>query len=95
MSIIKRYRIKNPPMLEEKDLFKKDVYDYNEMLGFYLTIYEWKLDFDNIIICVKSERKCNIHSFWDLRRHLISKIEYFERQGYKFSHICENNITFI
>ena len=54
-------------------------------LDFFI-ICEWKLDFDDII-CVKSERKYNIHSFWDLRRYLISKISYFGRQGYKFSHM--------
>ena len=46
-----------------------------------------------IIFCVKSERKYNIHSFWDLRRYLIPKSEYFDRQGFKFSHICEMNIA--
>ena len=40
-------------------------------------------------------RKYNIHSFWDVRRYLITKIDYFERQGYKFFHICEMTITFL
>ena len=53
------------------------------------------MDFDNIVLCVKSETKYNIPSFWDVRRYLITKIDYFEKQRYKFSHICEMNITFI
>ena len=32
---------------------------------------------------------------WFLRRFLISKIEYLENDGYKFSHISEMNIIFI
>ena len=31
----------------------------------------------------------------DSRRYLKRKIEYFERQGYLFSHVSEMNITFI
>ena len=54
-----------------------------------------KPDFDNIFICVKSEIKYNIHKFWDLRRYLTTKNDYFERQANKFSHISEMNITFI
>ena len=50
------------------------------------------MDFDYIIICVKSERSYYIHSFWDVRGFLMTKIDYFERQGYKFSHICEMKI---
>ena len=53
------------------------------------------MDFDNVVICVKSERKYNIHSFWDLRWYLITKIDCFEKRGYKFFHICEMKITFI
>ena len=54
------------------------------------------MDFDNNnIICVKSELKYIIQRFWDLRIYLISKIDDFERQGYKFSPICEMKVTFI
>ena len=53
------------------------------------------MDFDNAIICFKSEGKYNIHSFWDLRRYLKTKIEHFERQGYQISQICEVKISFI
>ena len=54
-----------------------------------------EIGFDNIIICVKPEKKYNLPSFWDLRRYFITKNDYNERQGYKFSHICEMNIAFI
>ena len=53
------------------------------------------MDFDKIIICVKSQRKYNIQNFWDLRRHSITKIYYFERQEQNFSHICETKTIFL
>ena len=49
----------------------------------------------NFVICVKSERKYNIHNFWDLRKCLLTKIEYFERRGHNFSRIFEMKMTFI
>ena len=94
-SVVIRYCVKNPAFPEIEDILKKHVCDYNERFGFYIFKCEWKLDFDKIIICVKSERKYNIQSFWDLSRNLISKIDYFEKQGYKLSNICEMKITFI
>ena len=56
------------------------------------------MHFSNTIINVKSDRIYNIlrkHTSWNLRTNLISKIEYFESIGYKFSHISEMNIVFI
>ena len=94
-SVVNRYCVKNPTFLQIEGILKKHVYDYNKRFGFFIIICEGKLDFDNTIICVKSERKYNIHSFWDVRRYLITKIDYFERQGYKLFHICEKNITFL
>ena len=37
---------------------------------------EKKLHFTDTIIQFKSERLFNIHQGWDLRRHLLTKIEY-------------------
>ena len=52
--------------------------------------------FSDTIINVKSHRLYNIfHAGWNLRRNLISKIEYLENDGHKFSHISEMNIVFI
>ena len=53
------------------------------------------MNFNNIIICVKSERKYNIHCSWDLRRYLVTNIDSFERQEIKFFHIREMKTTFI
>ena len=94
-SVNTRYCVKNPAFLEIEDILEKHVYDYIGRFVFYDIICEWQLDFDNNIICVKSEKKYNIRSFGDLRRDLISKIDHFEREGYKFFHICEMKITFI
>ena len=78
-----------------EDILKNHVYGYNERFGFYIIMCEWKLDFDNIIVCVKPERKYTNYSFWYLRRYLITQIDYLEKQGYIFSHICEMNVTLI
>ena len=93
-SVVNRYCGKNPTFFQIGRIIEKQVYDYSKRIGFFIIICEWKLDFDSNIICVKSERKYNIHSFWDLRRFLITKNDYFEKQGYIFSHICEMKITF-
>ena len=87
--------LKIPQLLKKMLYLKKPVYDYIERFVFHIYIPEWKLDFDEIIVCVKSERKYNILSFRDLRSFLKTKIDYFEKQGNKFSHICERKITFI
>ena len=68
-SVVKRYCVKNPTIFSNRRCIKKHFYDYNGKLGFFIIIYDWKLDFNKIIICVKSERRYNIHSFWDLRRY--------------------------
>ena len=78
-----------------EDVSKKHVYDYIKRFGFFIIVWEWKMVFDNIIICEQSERKYNMHNFWDVKRYLITRNVYFERQGYKFSHICEMKITLI
>ena len=55
-----------------------------------------EIAFFRFIINVKSDRLYNIHPVgWNLRRNLMSKIEYFESNGLKFSHIFEMNIVFI
>ena len=94
-SIVNRYCNRNPPFLEIEDIFKKLVYDYIESFGFYNILCEWKLDFDKTTICVKSERKCNIQSFWYVRRYSVTKIDFFGKQGDIFSLICELKIFFI
>ena len=54
------------------------------------------MQFSDTIIFVKSDRFYSIHrGGWNLRRNLMSKMEYFESNGYNFSHISEMNIVFI
>ena len=48
------------------------------------------------IINVKYDRLYNIHrAGWNLRRNLMTKIEYCESNGHNFSHISEMNTVFI
>ena len=73
-----------------KDIFKNVVDDYNKNFEFYLIFCKWKLHFSDTIINVKTDGLYNIHrAGWNLRRNLMSKIEYFESNGHKFSHISE------
>ena len=95
-SIICKYTVKNPCFLHVEDIIKIFVDDYYKKFEFYLIFYKWKLHFSDTIVNVKSDRLYNIHrAGWNLRRNLISKIEYFESNGHKFSHISELNIVFI
>ena len=54
------------------------------------------MHFSDTLINIKSDKLyIIIRGGWNLRRNLISKIEYYESSGQKFSHISETNITFI
>ena len=95
-SIICKYTVKNPSFLPVEDILKNFVDDYNNKFEFYLIFRKRKLLFSDTIINVKSNRLYNIHrAGWNLRRNLMSNIEYFESNGHKFSHISEMNIVFI
>ena len=95
-SIICKYTIENPSFLHIENILKNYVNDYNKKFEFYLISCKWKLHFSDTIINVKSDRLYNIfHAGWNLGRYLISRIEYFESNGLKFSHISELNIVFI
>ena len=95
-SIISKYSVENPSFLHMQDILKKYVDDYNKKFVFYIIICKWKLHFSDTIINVKSNRLYIIHRpGWNLRSYLISKIEYLENKGHKFSHISEMNIVFI
>ena len=95
-SIISKYSVENPSFLHMEDILKKYVDDYNKKFVLYIIICKWKLHFSDTIINVKSNRLYNIHRpGWELRPYLISKIEYMENYGHKFSHISEMNIEFI
>ena len=57
---------------------------------------KWELHFSDTVNNTKSDRLYNIHRpGWNLRRNIMSQIEFFESNGHKFSHISEMNITFI
>ena len=96
MSIICKYTVENPSFLHIEDMLKNFVDEYNKKFEFYLILCKWKLHFSDTIINVKSDRLYNIHRpGWNLRRNLMSKIEYFESDSHNFSHISEMNIVFI
>ena len=95
-SIICKYTVTYPSFLHIEDILKNFVDDYNKKFEFYLIVCKWKLKFSDTIINIKSDRLYNIHrAGWNLRRSLLSKIEYLENNGHKFSHISEMNIVFI
>ena len=95
-SIICKNAVKNQSFLHIEDILKNFVDDYNKKFEFFKIFCKWKLHFSDTIINVKSGSLYNIHrAGWNLRRNLMSKIEYFESNGHKFSHISEMNIVFI
>ena len=95
-SINSKYTVENPSFLHMQDILRKYVDDYNKKFVIYIIICKWKLHFSDTIINVESNRLYNIHRpGWNLRSYLISKIEYLENKGHKFSHISEMNIVFI
>ena len=95
-SIICKYIVENPSFRHMNDILKKYVDDYNKKFVLYIIICKWKLHFSVTIINVKSDRLYNIYiPSWKLRSYLISKIDDFENEGHKFSHISEMNIVFI
>ena len=95
-SIICKYTVKNLSFLHIEDILRNSGDDYNKKFDFYLIFCKWKLHFSDTIINVKSHGLYNFHrAGGNLRRNLMSKIEYFESNGHKFSHICEMNIVFI
>ena len=94
--IISKYTVENPSFIHMEDILKNYVDDYNKKFVLYIIVCKWKLHFSDTIINVKSDRLYNIHRpGWNLRRTLMSKIEYLENYERKFSHISEMNIEFI
>ena len=51
--------------------------------------------FNDSTYVFKSNGMYNIFRYYSLRLYLITKIEYFTRQGHRFSHISEMNFAFI
>ena len=95
-SIICKYTVKNASFLHLEDVLKNFVDDFNKKFEFYIIFCKWKLHFSDTIFNIKADRLQNIHRVgWNLRRNLMSKIEYLENNGHKFSHISEKNIVFI
>ena len=95
MRIISRYTITKPDFRHIINILKSYVLEYNEKFTFYLIIYKWKLHFSDTINIVESPTCSSIYNPDYLRDLLLSKINYFERYGGKFSHISEMSITFI
>ena len=95
-SVICKHTVKNPCFLHVEDILKNFVDDYHKKFEFYLVFCKWKLHFPDTIFNVKSDRLYNIKRVgWNLRKNLMSKIEFFESNGHKFSHISEMNTVFI
>ena len=93
MSVVNRHCVKNSELIE---IEKKHVNNYNKKFCLYEIICEWKMEFIDTTVRVKSKRMCNIerhHSI--LTRYLTMKIKYFNRLGLKFSHTSEMIVTFI
>ena len=95
MSNNSRYSITNPDFLHIVNIIKNYVLEYNEKFAFYLNICKRKLHFSDTIVSVKSNLWYSVAGGYYLTDFVSSKIKYFERQGLKFSHITEMNITFI
>ena len=94
-SIFSKYSVINPDFLNIDILFKKYVLVYNKKFASYLIICKWKLHFSDTIVSVKSKTWYSVSAGYYFRDFVLSKIKYYERQGHKFSHISEMNITFI
>ena len=93
-SIINKYCVKNPELIEIEKILPKHINNYNKF-EFYQIICRWKLQFVDTTICVKSMKMYSNGSRCGLIRYLMRKIEYFRRQGLRFSRVLEMNITFI
>ena len=94
-SIISRYYITNPNFVDVEDILKKYVYNYKKKFGFYLIICKFELIFNDLTYDFKVSRMYKLQPYYYLRRSLISKIEYFAIEGYKFSHISKMTLAFI
>ena len=96
--IICKDTVTNPSFFYIEDILKNNVDDYDRKFKFFVIFCKWQLNFSDTIIHIKSDRLYNLQrkpSCWKLRSYLISKIEDFESDGHKFSHISEMNILFI
>ena len=95
MSTISRYSITNPDFLHIENILKNYVFEYNKKFAFYLIICKWKIHFSDTSLVVQFQTWYSVYDSYYSRDYLLSKTKYFERQGHKFSHISEMNITFI
>ena len=93
-SIINNFCVKNPELFEIENKLQKHVNIYNKRFEFYRFICSWKLKFADTATCVKSKEIYSNCSCCGLIRYLIRKMEYFRRQGLRFSRKLEMNITF-
>ena len=85
----------NPELCQINNILMDNVNHYNRFKD-YEIVCKWKLVFDNdISIDVKFKvlYRFSILSY-NLEKYLKNKINHYKRQGLKFSHISEMNITF-
>ena len=95
-SIVTKYVIKNSEFFKIEDILWKHVDNYQKDFEYLVIICEWKLVFDNnIIFCEKTKEYNNTYHIRDLKIFLLEKVNYYEDDDYKFSHISEMNTTFL
>ena len=94
-SIIYRYSVSNPDFLHIENKLKIMFLITIKKFEFYLIIFKWKIHFSDTTVNVESNTWYCVSAGYYLRDFVLSKTKYFERQGHKFSHTSETNITFI
>ena len=93
-SITKKYYVKNPELIEIEKMLQNHVSIYKKRFEFFEIICKWKLQFVDTTIHDKCKRMYSNGLRCGLTKYLIRKIDYFRRQGLRFSRILEMNITF-
>ena len=94
MAVINRYCAKNQELFEEEEILKKHVNIYFKKFEMYNTYKNWKLQFVDSIIHVKSRDLCSGQDCSKKIGYLKRKNECFRRFGLELSHIYEMKISF-
>ena len=96
ISISNKYEIMNHELCQINDIIKNHVTTYNRRFEYYTIFCSWNLLFDNdISIDVKSRVMYTFRVLHqNFEKNLKNKINRCEKEGLKFSHVSEMNITF-
>ena len=79
-SIINEHCVKNPELIEMEKSLQKHINNYNKRFEFYQIICEWKLQFVDTAVHVKSKRLYSNSSRCGLIINVVRNIEFFRRQ---------------